>query len=528
MPSSLDKMAGTLLLSILAIAFAALMWVILDKKRNTHNTKKESKSKHHRKNQNQKNSNSGSGGKEREILKSKKKAGTGSSKNGSHVKTDMSNPQCSNNGSHVKPDLSNVPHVLFDRYITTLKGNNYPVSVCVNGKYGVAVVSCNNGNLQFHKIEKDSMNKTILTKKIDEVFSCMDMDEDGNRLVAVSELYSTLKIFNIEKSEQNIKNISLTLNGKTELHKKDVKYLYVHKNEYIITGSELEETEVKIWNLQGDLLKVVSIKQVYNNDYAISKTARFFGVACWSPDIKIFEIKVKENSFQNIEKVMDLKTNSGTKCLCFSDDEQKAFLIDKHGVLTTYNLNIRYKLQEESKILYKKDLKEYGFEDFSRMHLSGDSNLLIIIWGCNVLILQQENLQLVNKIMDAHKCEINGVRVIPSSSLFLTWAFILKNKNSNNNQQGVQKEDTEIGVVLGSGGHTFEMLEILKLIKNRNIIFHFFYANNDPLIYLESVCRVYSLSLSAKLLYNFADLFVVFSEHLQKKYKKAKFYGYLF
>ncbi|SBT75675.1 UDP-N-acetylglucosamine transferase subunit ALG14, putative [Plasmodium ovale] len=190
--------------------------------------------------------------------------------------------------------------------------------------------------------------------------------------------------------------------------------------------------------------------------------------------------------------------------------------------------------------------------------------------------------------------------------------FILKNKNSNNNQQGVQKEDTEIGVVLGSGGHTFEMLEILKLIKNRNIIFHFFYANNDPLsrekaentlkncrknfftiprcrsvgesyivacikfifvfiycifltykmnnmnliivngpgtcvpvvfsllfrkyiffkkikiVYLESVCRVYSLSLSAKLLYNFADLFVVFSEHLQKKYKKAKFYGYLF
>ncbi|KAI4840421.1 UDP-N-acetylglucosamine transferase subunit ALG14 [Plasmodium brasilianum] len=179
-------------------------------------------------------------------------------------------------------------------------------------------------------------------------------------------------------------------------------------------------------------------------------------------------------------------------------------------------------------------------------------------------------------------------------------------------QNKVQNHDVEIGVVLGSGGHTFEILEILKIIKNSNINFHLFYASNDnfskikaentlknykknflpiprcrnvgesyllsfvkffitfiycifitykmnnmnliivngpgtcvpvvfsllfrkyiflkqiKIVYLESVCRIYSLSLSAKLLYYFSDLFVVFSEHLQKKYKKAKFYGYLF
>ncbi|CAD2085265.1 UDP-N-acetylglucosamine transferase subunit ALG14, putative [Plasmodium vinckei lentum] len=183
---------------------------------------------------------------------------------------------------------------------------------------------------------------------------------------------------------------------------------------------------------------------------------------------------------------------------------------------------------------------------------------------------------------------------------------IIYNKNS------VQNEDIEIGVVLGSGGHTFEILEILKLIKNDNIIFHFFCANGDNLskekaekgfekyrknfvfiprcrnigesyltalikfifvfiycifltyklnnikllivngpgtcvpvvfsllfkkyiffkkikiVYIESVCRIYSLSLSAKILYRFTDMFVVFSKHLQNKYKKAKFYGYLF
>ncbi|GAW79493.1 hypothetical protein, conserved [Plasmodium gonderi] len=189
--------------------------------------------------------------------------------------------------------------------------------------------------------------------------------------------------------------------------------------------------------------------------------------------------------------------------------------------------------------------------------------------------------------------------------------FFLKNKIGYNTCKR-KKGCIEIGVVLGSGGHTFEMLEILKLIKDRNISFHFFYANNDLLskekaenalkeykkdfiviprcrnvgesyivslvklfftfiycifltykmnnmntiivngpgtclpvvfsllfrkyfffkkitiVYLESICRIYSLSLTAKILYYFSDLFVVFSEHLQKKYKKAKYYGYLF
>ncbi|CAA9986737.1 conserved Plasmodium protein, unknown function [Plasmodium knowlesi strain H] len=315
-----------------------------------------------------------------------------------------------------------TPHVMFDKTVFSLKGNNYPVSVCLNGECGTIAISCNNGNLQFHKIGKDGSNKITLSKNLDEVYSCIAINEEATYLAGVNELYSTLRIFKIGKVEQSIKSISPSLEGKTELHKKDVKFLYIHKSSFIITGSELDETEVKIWDMKGDLLKIVSIKQVYNYDYAVSKMARFFAVACWSPDIKIFEIKEKENYFHSIDKVMDLKTSSGTKCVCFSDNEEKAFLIDKNGILATYNLNVRYKLQEESKILYKKDLKEYHLGDFSRMCLSGDSNHIITTSGCNVLILKQDDLQLVNKIMDAHQDEIFGVLPMPGTSRFVTWA----------------------------------------------------------------------------------------------------------
>ena len=44
-------------------------------------------------------------------------------------------------------------------------------------------------------------------------------------------------------------------------------------------------------------------------------------------------------------------------------------------------------------------------------------------------------------------------------------------------------------------------------------------------IYLESLARVNDLSLTGKLVYNIADLFLVQWESLLPKYKKAKFWG---
>ncbi|CZT98129.1 hypothetical protein PFAG_00260 [Plasmodium falciparum Santa Lucia] len=202
--------------------------------------------------------------------------------------------------------------------------------------------------------------------------------------------------------------------------------------------------------------------------------------------------------------------------------------------------------------------------------------------------------------------------IIINTLVFLWFVINIFLKSSNTYKDKGRNEMVEMGVVLGSGGHTYEMIQILKQIKNSNILFNFFYSHNDNLskiktenelvnyqknffviprcrnvgdsyslsfikfifsflycifltykmknmkvimvngpgvcvplvyslifrkyiflknikiVYIESICRVYSLSLSAKLLYYFADLFVVFSEHLKKKYKKAKYYGYFF
>lgn len=54
-----------------------------------------------------------------------------------------------------------------------------------------------------------------------------------------------------------------------------------------------------------------------------------------------------------------------------------------------------------------------------------------------------------------------------------------------------------------------------------------FFVSNTKLVYVESICRVTTLSLSGKLLYNFADSFIVQWPDLVSKFPKANYIGRL-
>ncbi|ANQ06467.1 Uncharacterized protein PCOAH_00008950 [Plasmodium coatneyi] len=114
------------------------------------------------------------------------------------------------------------------------------------------------------------------------------------------------------------------------------------------------------------------------------------------------------------------------------------------------------------------------------------------------------------------------------NAFFFVWLIftLLKNKLSYNTSER-QNGPVEIGVVLGSGGHTFEMLQILELIKDGNISFHFFYANNDLLSRekAENALKEYKKDFFAiPRCRNVGESYIRSS----KRYKKAKYYGYLF
>ncbi|XP_048395259.1 UDP-N-acetylglucosamine transferase subunit ALG14 homolog isoform X2 [Stegostoma tigrinum] len=167
-----------------------------------------------------------------------------------------------------------------------------------------------------------------------------------------------------------------------------------------------------------------------------------------------------------------------------------------------------------------------------------------------------------------------GVALFALGCIFIARIFLVLRKS------GVPKvgrrDPASVLVVLGSGGHTTEILRLMDSLSASYAPRHYIIANTDrmseekvrileasrtkgntdpqvlcngpgtcaPLcvsalllgilgvkkvliIYVESICRVETLSLSGQILYNLSDYFFVQWPVLQKKYPKAIYLGRL-
>jgi WD40 repeat protein len=74
-----------------------------------------------------------------------------------------------------------------------------------------------------------------------------------------------------------------------------------------VTCAGEADTDVKFWNLRGDLLQVVNTNQVTNYHCVASKDNRYIAVAAYTPEVKIFEISREKNgTFKKVNKIMTL------------------------------------------------------------------------------------------------------------------------------------------------------------------------------------------------------------------------------
>ncbi|GMF42462.1 unnamed protein product [Phytophthora fragariaefolia] len=86
-------------------------------------------------------------------------------------------------------------------------------------------------------------------------------------------------------------------------HKTDV-----HSWATIITCAGDSDTDVKFWNLSGELLQTVNTNQVANYHCVGSKDNRYIAVAAYTPEVKIYEIaREKSGAFKKVNKIMTLQ-----------------------------------------------------------------------------------------------------------------------------------------------------------------------------------------------------------------------------
>lgn len=178
---------------------------------------------------------------------------------------------------------------------------------------------------------------------------------------------------------------------------------------------------------------------------------------------------------------MDLRTSKGTKCLAISSDNRRCVTLDKSGLLTLWNIDVRYFVSEDPKPLFSvekaleaslssssgkrtsqstseemKDEEEdpvvtQAFQNHvSQLAFSPDGKILICVAGCHIKFLQIEENEKkifpIALIRFAHQRSIDTLLVpqqISSSPFILTAAVSSSQK---------KKDRLSVGCMYTSGG----------------------------------------------------------------------------
>ncbi|GAM17789.1 hypothetical protein SAMD00019534_009640, partial [Acytostelium subglobosum LB1] len=116
-----------------------------------------------------------------------------------------------------------------------------------------------------------------------------------------------------------------------------------------------DDTTVKIWGLNnGESLMTINTGQIKQYMAAMSGNGRFFGVASFNSEVKIWEvINKKDGTFEKCQRVMSL-TGYRTSIfgLAFNQEGNRVVSCSKDGTIKMWNLDVRYQVSEDPKCLY--------------------------------------------------------------------------------------------------------------------------------------------------------------------------------
>eukprot|EP01133_Synstelium_polycarpum_P007689 gene7689-9001_t len=121
---------------------------------------------------------------------------------------------------------------------------------------------------------------------------------------------------------------------------------------YLLTCGD--DTIVNLWSSKGQFLTSVNTGQMRNYMASMSGNARYFAVAAFNSEVKIWEVlNKKDGSFDKCVKVMSL-TGYKTSIygVSFSSDGTKVVTTSKDGSIKCWGLEVRYNVGQDPDLLY--------------------------------------------------------------------------------------------------------------------------------------------------------------------------------
>ncbi|GER31244.1 transducin/WD40 repeat-like superfamily protein [Striga asiatica] len=183
-----------------------------------------------------------------------------------------------------------------------------------------------------------------------------------------------------------------------------------------------EGTDIMLWHAKtGKVLGHVDTNQLKNTMATISPNGRFIAAAAFTADVKVWEIVYsKDGSVKEIVKAMQLKGHkSAVTWLCFGPNSEYIITASKDGTIRTWNINVRYHLDEDPKTLkvYPIPLHDASGTTlhYDRLSLSSDGKILAATHGSTLQWLCAETGQILETAEKAHDGDITDMAWAPAS-----------------------------------------------------------------------------------------------------------------
>ncbi|KAF1794063.1 WD40 repeat, conserved site [Phytophthora cactorum] len=321
---------------------------------------------------------------------------------------------------------SNILHVL--------RGHKYGITAAAyspNGRFLATASSDRSIRLYFRDTLKDKNPKLHQINIEYDHVTAMCFSSDGRSLVVATENGSVKVYRGFVRLQIAVNRVALMcclcfalaekLRVKPEIveefpvsHKTDVHSVLMNDIgnwATIITCAGDSDTDVKFWNLSGELLQTVNTNQVANYHCVGSKDNRYIAVAAYTPEVKIYEIsREKTGAFKKVNKIMTLQGHrTGVMDLAFDGSDalpvNRVVTISKDASVRQWDINVRYTVQEDPKVL--SSFNASGDQPFQATDFAPNGKMLAMVRGKDLVFVRtsdnKEFLTIDNAIEDPIK-----------------------------------------------------------------------------------------------------------------------------
>lgn len=196
------------------------------------------------------------------------------------------------------------------------------------------------------------------------------------------------------------------------------------------------DTSMFLWGLKGDLLHKFDSQKMGNTHAAVTPSGQFVGVSGFTPDVKLYEVKMgKNNVFEGVHQAMDLTGHHASILhFAFSADSTRAVTVSKDKTWRLHNINVLYKQAEDPRLVGSCEFSFNGVD--ARCAISPDLQTVAIASGTCLQVFSAQG-KLLGTIEDAHKERITSID-FDAESLYIATASRDKSCRIWHNKWGLE------------------------------------------------------------------------------------------